>query len=256
MYRLRLPKKAMHVVEQIVICKLMLFNYMYHHSKVRAAEGMLERMLGELVTQWQKGKRMADEEIVERFLLMTDSSIADPIHARSPRGSVGEYCSRIRKRLLPREIFALSGNVTHAGGELVQTFLNELADKTAREGKVSELEEAIGAELLRLNPSFARTGREALAKAGIWVDVAKRPKFEDLRDLVIDAGDGGENVPVSQLFPIGEWQQAWTTYRYYVRVYSFSENLEVAQTAARYGMAQVLGIEDKSFFDAMSRKRA
>ena len=44
-YRLRLPRSALNVIEQIVICKMMLFSYLYHHTKVRATEGLLERML-------------------------------------------------------------------------------------------------------------------------------------------------------------------------------------------------------------------
>ncbi len=44
-YRLRLPKRSMNTIEQITICKLMLTSYMYQHQKVRAAEGMFERLL-------------------------------------------------------------------------------------------------------------------------------------------------------------------------------------------------------------------
>lgn len=36
-YRLRLPLQAMNTVEQIIICKFMLYSYIYHHQKVRAA---------------------------------------------------------------------------------------------------------------------------------------------------------------------------------------------------------------------------
>ncbi len=44
-YRLRLPKRASSTMEQIVICKIMLFSYIYHHQKVRAAEVCLRNYL-------------------------------------------------------------------------------------------------------------------------------------------------------------------------------------------------------------------
>ena len=72
-YRLRLSRRAMNVIEQIVICKMMLFSYIYHHPKVRASEGLLERLLSRSIRHWrQKGE--TDEQILTRFLDMTDLS--------------------------------------------------------------------------------------------------------------------------------------------------------------------------------------
>lgn len=73
-YRLRLPRNAVNTVEQIVICKFMLFSYIYHHRKVRAAEGMLGALLRGVVADWRaSGKN--DEEILEEFLQLDDSSL-------------------------------------------------------------------------------------------------------------------------------------------------------------------------------------
>ena len=55
---------AMSTIEQIVICKLMLFSYIYHHQKVRAAEGLLIKLLQGAVGRWQD-KGLTDEEILE-----------------------------------------------------------------------------------------------------------------------------------------------------------------------------------------------
>jgi HD superfamily phosphohydrolase len=57
-YRLRLPQTAMNTIEQIIICKFMLFSYIYHHRKVRSAEGLLAAMLRRfdgLEGYWQVG---------------------------------------------------------------------------------------------------------------------------------------------------------------------------------------------------------
>ena len=73
-YRLRLSRRAMNVIEQIVICKMMLFSYIYHHGKVRASEGMLERLLRRRLSAW-RAKKVPDNESMIRFLDMTDASL-------------------------------------------------------------------------------------------------------------------------------------------------------------------------------------
>ena len=52
-YRLRLSRRAMNVIEQIIICKMMLFSYIYHHTKVRASDGLLKRLLRRRLQSWQ-----------------------------------------------------------------------------------------------------------------------------------------------------------------------------------------------------------
>jgi len=51
-YRLKLPKRSMNTIEQVTICKLMLYSYIYHHPKVRAGEGFFEKVLSWAVQIW------------------------------------------------------------------------------------------------------------------------------------------------------------------------------------------------------------
>jgi HD superfamily phosphohydrolase len=67
----------MNTIEQIVICKLMLFSYIYHHPKVRAAEGMLVDILSYAVKEWRAAGQ-SDADIVKRFLMMTDDVLSYP----------------------------------------------------------------------------------------------------------------------------------------------------------------------------------
>jgi hypothetical protein len=60
--------------------------YLYHHPKVRAAEGILKRLLDVVVDIWRKEK-LDDFQILEKFLDFTDSilystEIADSKAAR------------------------------------------------------------------------------------------------------------------------------------------------------------------------------
>jgi HD superfamily phosphohydrolase len=117
-YRLRLPSKAMSAIEQIVICKLMLYSYIYHHPKVRAAEGALSRMLDRAIKIWRSGGE-TDSQIFERFLNMTDSSLSNPAFMEASDSIIAQYSYRIFNRVIPREVYALSGAiVSHAEKQL------------------------------------------------------------------------------------------------------------------------------------------
>jgi len=64
----------MNVIEQIIICKMMLFSYIYHHPKVRASDGLLERLLRRQLRAWRANGE-TDDKILDRFLKMTDASL-------------------------------------------------------------------------------------------------------------------------------------------------------------------------------------
>jgi HD superfamily phosphohydrolase len=254
-YRLRLPRAAMNTIEQIIICKMMLFSYLYHHPKVRAAEGMLERVLKRLVDLWRaQGK--TDKEILELFLDMTDSDLRRDTFVDSKDGMVKQNSYRIANRLLPREVYRLGGDVaTHAEGALLTVFLNDLQKKEKRDRLVAELESAIGEELLKIKPGLAKTSRDALDATGIWVDVPKAPDVEDIEKVIRADSRDTPGIPLKELFPISQWKDAYLHFRYYVRLFAFSEFCAEAEEAGRLGMQRVIGIQGNDFYKSARRSR-
>lgn len=254
-YRLRLPRTAINAIEQIIICKMMLYGYLYHHPKVRAAEGLLLRLLSELVMRWQ-AEGMDDMGILCKFLDFTDSALWTGEISDCPVPHVREYGYRIRYRLLPREVYRFGGGTTtHAEGALLKDFLTDLQDPGQGGAVVSKLEMAIGEELVRLRPDLGKEWNGALAKAGVWLDVPSPPRFEDVGVLLGgDRGLGG--VPIAQVFPITQWTDAYNAFRYYVRIFSFSEYMEPTRTAARLAMQRVIGIKGSRFYQEVRRWRS
>jgi len=254
-YRLRLPRAAMNTIEQLVICKMMLFSYLYHHPKVRAAEGALEKVLERLVTLWRDAGE-TDEQILERFLTMTDSELRGPNFAESQDPHVKNYSYRLVNRLIPREVYRLAGDVaSHAERPLLTDFLTDLQDRAKSAELVGKLENAIGEELINLQPALGPNPQDALLTAGVWVDVPKAPKFEDVDELVIGGTNDLSGVPLMQLFPIGQWTQAYTHFRYAVRVFAFSEYWELTRTAGRAAMERIIKIHGSPFYDKVRRSR-
>jgi HD superfamily phosphohydrolase len=251
-YRLRLPRQAMNAIEQIVICKLFLFSYVYHHAKVRAADGTLQRVLTRMVSDWRsQGK--TEGQILEYFLDMTDSVL----RGHKPTDALTtDYLYRLANRLLPREVYSLGADVaTHAERPLLTDFLTSLQDRETRDSKVEELEQAIGEELLKADPTLGRSPRDAVAAAGVWVDVPRPPRFEDVEELVIGGAPRAPGVPLTEVFPIGQWTEAYTHFRYRVRIFSFSEHRDKTQLAAKRAMQKVIKIAGDSFYERVKRTR-
>jgi len=232
---------------------MMLFSYIYHHPKVRASDGLLERMLRRRLECWRANDD-PDEKCLGRFLKMTDATLyleADDEDDEITRN----YRYRLVNRVLPREVYSISGpSATHAEGLLIQDFLIDLHDRQRRDGLILELENKIGQELLKLDSTLGTTPAEATARAGVWVDAPKPPKFEDVDEMIMGARLAA-GVPLAQLFPIREWTQAYEHYRYQVRIFAFSEYFDVAASAAKIAMQRMLEINSESFYTSIRRAR-
>jgi len=252
-YRLRLPRQAMSTIEQIVICKFMLYSYIYHHPKVRAAEGLLAKMLTRATEDWRhKGGK--DLDILQTFLDMTDSALDSAEFRKSEDEGVSYYCERIRARLLPREVLGfVSSMFSHVQGEMLANFISVLLDPERRAKTIEEFESALGEEILKLDPKLASTPADALWKTGMWLDVPGPPKFENIHLLV---GGSGNSAPLSDIFPIEYWIQAYESHRYEVRIFALSEYFDIGKKAARNACERVIGITNDSFYDKAEKVRA
>jgi HD superfamily phosphohydrolase len=259
-YRLRLPKLAMSTMEQIIICKLMLYSYIYHHPKVLAAEGLLVKLLKEKVEEWQ-AQGEDDRQLLRRFMSMTDSALDGPDFIRSSAPSIVDYSYRIQNRLLPRVVYTIGNFTTHAEGDLVRTFLESLQDKKKRDDQAKSrrdelldaMEDRIGLELLKIDPLLAASPKEALLKAGVWFDVPVPPSMEGLHEVF---GKNPPGVTVAKMFPIERWIEAYQAHRYYVRVFAFSEYLDSVRRAARVAIAEVIGVRNNQFFEGAAKDRS
>jgi uncharacterized protein len=244
-YKLQLPRQAINTIEQIIICKFMLSSYIYHHKKVRAAEGMLARLIDRAVRNWRHDG-MSDADLIKRFLNLTDHSLdGDAFFIPDP--DMSNYRERIVNRVLPREVVGLTSNIEHAENAKLSDFMSELSKKEKNMKLIQEFETCLGSELLRLSPKLGTTPEEALAKTGAWFDAPKAPTFEKLEELLI------EETKITEIFPITSWIQAYMSYRYFVRVYAFSEYEDIVKKATRKACQVVIKINDTEFVDALIR---
>jgi uncharacterized protein len=267
-YRLRLPKRSMNTIEQITICKLMLTSYIYQHQKVRAAEGLFERLLLRVLREWQtprksggrsKRKRngKTDEEIVPLFLDLDDTSLHGQTFLASSSEEVRNASYRLINRLLPRVVYEISPVAQEPHDTYLTDFFSRLEDDDAKADVLNQLDTMVGNELIRRRKELAGDSdpKSACRRAGVWFDVPWIPTFEGMDELVGES-DGGYSVKVGEMFPINKWLEAYQKYRLTLRVYSFSEYWADVAIAAERALKKVTRITDHEFYSRCKRTRS
>jgi HD superfamily phosphohydrolase len=251
-YKLRLPRQATNTIEQIIICKFMLFSYIYHHKKVRAAEGMLARLIRRRVLKWRsEGKD--DTALIAEFLGMTDHAL-DGATFKLEEPDIEDYRHRIVNRLIPREVVGLTSSIDHPESAKLSSFMSDLLKNEKLEDRIKRFEYALAKRLIELRPELGQDPESAIVRAGVWFDVPKAPNFNKLEELLIGASK--DRVAITMIFPVTSWIQAYISYRYHVRVFSFSEYLEAVADATQYACKEVIGINDPNFIRDVRKARS
>jgi len=177
-YKLQLIRQAASTIEQIIICKFMLFSYIYHHKKVRAAEGMLARLIQRRVKKWRaEGKD--DSSIITEFLRMTDHSLVQETFELKEPDMEG-YRQRVITRLLPRVVVSFTPRTACPDDGKLSAFMSELQKPEKSSELKGKFEGALAERLMELKPDLGGDKEAVLARAGVWFDAPKPPKFDKL----------------------------------------------------------------------------
>jgi len=252
-FRLKLPKRSMNTIEQVTICKLMLYSYIYHHPKVRAAEGFFERLLSRVV-QNQKSSGKSDSQIVSLFMDLDDSGLHGQEFLHSSDGLTARFSYRLISRLISRVVYEIVSSPSGVEAKLLGDFFSKLGDPGAKNTILERVGDAMGKELSKRRSELGSNPKDACLKAGAWLDVPSLPTFEGMDELIGETR-GKEPVRIGDIFPINKWTEAYHAHRYAVRVYSFSEYCADVAVAARKALGEITRITDPAFYDRCRRTR-
>jgi HD superfamily phosphohydrolase len=252
-YRLKLPKRSMNTIEQVTICKLMLYSYIYHHPKVRAAEGFFERLLARAVKNWRDAGK-TDAQISALFIDFDDASLHGPEFLGSGDPETSQLSYRLLNRLVPRVVYEIVSSPSGVEAKLLGDFFSKLGDPGTKAGILEKVEDVMGQELFKRRNELGSDPRLACLRAGAWFDVPSLPTFEGMDELIGET-DGKTPVRIGDIFPINKWTEAYHAHRYAVRVYAFSEYCPDVAMAARKGLEEVTSIRDPEFYHRIRRNR-
>ena len=204
-------------VEQMHFAKLSLFPAMYHHQKVRS----LECMVGGIVEKiWESGDAIQEQKLrlgnVTDFLRFSDMEFLalaarEPLLKRKARCLMGR--NLLRRALHISASVLESPHVDTRYSDLVKLGAGEPDD----EEQIRELRKEIFEEIPR-EARIDKTTGEPLEVSDLWLDIPKIPETSrDIMRCYVDSG--GNLIPLSNLFPIKAWLEAYAENKWTAHVF-------------------------------------
>lgn len=206
-YRLTIPAKGINALEQLIMGRLVLNSYLYHHQKVRAAEAYFERLL--VREYFERGTTMGVKPPWQLFA-MQDADI----YCLCSDGSdeLTQYQDLIGRRLPVRIAEIRGGLLEGIESESVSSEFTGLLSYSA----VQDLETY--RKLVMLEDDLASSA--GCPPGSIIVDFPKPPSYTELEDLQLPDDATGEPVDPGNILQYTQWINAYSAFRPFVRVFT------------------------------------
>jgi len=252
--RLSIRMEGVTALEQIIISKLMLFSYMYHHQKIRCVEAMCHEALERLVAL---GKRKAQDKVSPwlghpvAFLRVSDSTLLPlvwPLQI-SVRGDkvAGEILTMLAKRKLYKRALIISRlfieDIDSPGNEAPRRGFDELLkcsdDRAARESLRQKIFKRAKKLMVSKEWKYRTPAiRKTFGIHHICLDVPKAPSVEETVGVMLPVTRGRSEretqyVPLIDIFPIEKWVDAYNAIKWRGHVFAIEEAVPFVNTAAR-----------------------
>lgn len=247
--RLAIPIKGVTALEQIIISKLMLFSYLYHHQKIRCAEGMYH----EALKRWEdvSRKNPAARKVPALhhptlFLAMSDRSLFPKTWPPDIDGDkvAGEIISMLTRRDLYKRALVIS-----------RLFVPDIdTNEPARIGferllrcgrsakECDNLRKAIfdSARKMMASKRYAEEAKELRKQFRLHhllLDVPSSPTVEETEGVMIPVShragrDDQEFVPLRDIFPIAKWVDAYNAIKWRGHVFTLEAAAPFVNAAA------------------------
>ena len=201
--RLSLPLSGVGSLEQIVMCKMILYSSLYHHHKIRCAENMLKNVCRNI----NKANGSLKLENPVDFLNCTDSDIIDFSNGlnSNPSDENTIYCGLSKRKLMKRALiisrpFIIGFNKSEDVADNYTQLLNDIDEN------IVELIDKICNEA---NKTIEIKGLNKIGPKDIIIDMPKEPSMEESRNTPIVTGYGliynDNDLEFDEIFPVGRW---------------------------------------------------
>jgi HD superfamily phosphohydrolase len=260
--KLFIPPSGINALEQIVINKLMLYGYIYHHQKVRICELMFKYVIHCIFTY--SNPENSGLVILKHpcdFLNYTDSdflnqysiSRLDPPEAR-------KVLRNLSIRSIPKRALTISrmfiegfdpGDSCEQNEKVILLQLGPISISWKLQAGPEDFRKKVSAGLNRFIElqddwkGLLELGNEILGeieedKRGelkaedIWIDIPKDPPIKEAEETSIPIGNAGDEFKsVQDFFPIGEWTEGYKNVKWKAHIYTRDEYIDTVRTASR-----------------------
>ncbi|MCX7427627.1 MAG: HD domain-containing protein [Planctomycetia bacterium] len=244
--RLSVPIHGVTALEQIIISKLMLFSYLYHHHKIRCVEGMYHEVLKRLIEVSKQPKKKGTKRTKRTyptmghptdFLSLSDRSVLP--HAWPPEVEGDPVADTLISMLMRRDLYKRALVISRLFIRDIDTnakaksgFERLLSCGTDSAGR-DELRKLIYDDtiaLMKSKPYKERTKefRSQFMLQHILLDIPRSPTVEETEAVMVPTssqsqGHDPEFVPLSDMFPIEKWVDAYNAIKWRGHVFTIEE---------------------------------
>ena len=256
--KLFIPVSGINALEQIIINKLMLYGYIYHHQKVRICELMFKYMLHLIYTHCTSdpvtGEQWIDLRNITDFLNYTDSDFWS--RKTLERMEPVEACL-ILKNLVTRDIPKRALRISRLyinNFEVDDECSLEEHEKDPEKSRVSSGFKKFyklrnnWSELLNLRKviyeAIPARNRSKIHIDNIWIDIPNEPPIKEAKETMIPLDkEGTKLMPLDSFFPIAEWVEGYKHSKWKAHIYTEDKFIEIVREASRIVMKENFNME-------------
>ena len=234
-------------LEQILISRMMMFSYIYHHHKVRASEAMIKRLcfdlINEKITDVEGAINIKIDHPID-FLKYTDEII---LSSYSSSYNIPEHSKQIIKDLVNRNlwvrgIFVSDFNLEDGKCNPTYTSLEEDLHFPENVKELKDFKEKIISEVKSIDSSCPIESRD------IWIDVPKAPNADEVNRVKIKKSHASiESVSLTEVFPIAAWIDAYKAQKWRSHVFCKKEYQSIVYNACKKVMKDSFKMEIQTF---------
>lgn len=234
--RLTIDVSGVSTLEQIVFDKMMLQSTVYHHQKVRSAEGLFSSIFEEIFEHKMVICGKCFDSAAD-YLYLTD----DDIYNLAKQCGIPQSCSILSQNLLnrrlPKRALAISGRTvtkqtTNNIWKVMRLYENP--------AEIEALRKKITIEASKKDPS--------ITYKDIWLDTPKIAKFKEGDQWPIKSdGDSKGYLTLHDLFPVDQWVKAFSQNKWMGHVFTHEQYRDIVYHASKKVIEKEYDIELNEF---------
>lgn len=244
--RLTVSLAGINVIEQLIVSKMMMYSYVYHHHKVRAIEAMVKRFCFDIKKDAisSSGRISIRLDHPVDFLKYTDEVILSSFIEQYDNSSeVKQFISSILQRRLWVRAQMISCFNTNLN-ILPIPFLQLERDIHLKENidKLNDIKQKIIDRVKKLNPG------NPIRRRDIWIDVPFPPSSDEPKQIKVKKRSNlNQVIQLSDVFPLEQWVDAYKTSKLRAHIFCARRFQSVVYTASSEILKEVYNIRPKPF---------
>lgn len=236
--RLTVDISGLSSLEQIVFDKMMLQSTVYHHQKVRAAEGLFKSIFENVITNdikiCNRSFKNSDD-----FLYITD----DDVYHLAKDTSIPAGVSRLAERLLQRQLPKRSLMICN------RTITPETISEVTKIRNLWNVDNEIK-EIRAKIAEVVKKDIPTISVEDIWFDVPKQLEFKEGMNFLVKAeGEPNGHLLLNEYFPVDQWVNAFSQNKWTAHIFTYPGYASVVNQASRKVLKESYGVEFSMFAD-------